>query len=165
ALPIVAEDLGLITPDVDALRHAAGFPGMSVLQFAFGSGADNLYLPHNLPRDTVVYSGTHDNDTTIGWYLTADERARDHVRRYLGVSGDEIAWDLIRAAWRSVAETAIVPLQDVLSLGSEARMNVPGRAEGNWGWQMAPDALDPDLAVQLRNLTVLYGRQGTWEDA
>lgn len=163
-LAIIAEDLGLITPDVDALRHAAGFPGMSVLQFAFGSGADNLYLPHNLTRDTVVYTGTHDNDTTVGWYQTADERARDHVRRYLAVSGDDIAWDLIRAAYRSVAGTAIVPLQDVLALGSEARMNVPGRADGNWGWQMAADALDPNLAARLRELTVLYGREGIWED-
>ena len=165
ALPIVAEDLGLITPDVDALRLDAGFPGMSVLQFAFGSGADNLYLPHNITRDTVVYTGTHDNDTTAGWYRAADERARDHVRRYLSVSGDDIAWDLIRAASRSVAGTAVAPLQDVLSLGSEARMNVPGRADGNWGWQMAADALDPGLAARLRELTVLYGRLGIWEDA
>ncbi len=164
-LPIVAEDLGLITPDVDALRHAAGFPGMSVLQFAFGSGADNLYLPHNLTRDTVVYTGTHDNDTTAGWYRAADERARDHVRRYLSVNGDDICWDLIHAAYRSVAGTAIAPLQDVLALGSEARMNVPGRADGNWGWQMAANALDAGLAARLRELTALYGRQGSWEDA
>jgi len=163
-LPIVAEDLGVITPDVDALRLAADFPGMSVLQFAFGSGADNLYLPHNLTRDSVVYTGTHDNDTTVGWYATLDERTRDHVRRYLAVSGDDIAWDLIRSAYRSTAHFVIVPFQDVLSLGSEARMNVPGLAEGNWGWQMDADALDPERAQWLRDLTVLYGRQGTWEN-
>jgi 4-alpha-glucanotransferase len=157
-LPVVAEDLGLITSDVDALRKALGYPGMSVLQFAFGSGSDNLYLPHNLTRDTVIYPGTHDNDTTAGWYAQTDERARDHVRRYLQVSGHDIAWDLIHAAWLSVAETAIVQLQDVLSLPTEARMNMPGRATGNWGWRVRSEALTDATADRLAALTDMAGR-------
>jgi 4-alpha-glucanotransferase len=157
-LPVVAEDLGLITKDVDDLRHALGYPGMAVLQFAFGSGSDNLYLPHNLTRDTVIYPGTHDNDTTAGWYAATDEQAKDHVRRYLSVSGDDISWDLIRAAWLSVAETAITQLQDVLSLPTSARMNLPGRAEGNWGWRVRAYALTDEAARRLAELTELAGR-------
>ncbi len=160
-LPVVAEDLGLITKDVDDLRHALGYPGMAVLQFAFGSGSDNLYLPHNLTRDTVIYPGTHDNDTTVGWYTDADEATQDHVRRYLGVSGDDIALDLIRTAWLSVAETAIVQLQDVLSLPGESRMNLPGRPDGNWGWKVSRDAMTDDIAEWLADLTEMAGRTGT----
>ena len=157
-VPVVAEDLGLITKDVDELRQALGYPGMAVLQFAFGSGSDNLYLPHNLTRDAVIYPGTHDNDTTAGWYAAADTQTRDHVRRYLGVSGDDIAWDLIHAAWLSVAETAIAQLQDVLSLPTDARMNLPGRPEGNWGWRVRAEALTDDVARRLAELTELAGR-------
>ncbi len=134
---------------------------MAVLQFAFGSGSDNLYLPHNLTRDTVIYPGTHDNDTTAGWYAAADEQASDHVRRYLGVSGEDISWDLIRAAWLSVAETAVTQLQDVLSLPTDARMNLPGRAEGNWGWRVRVDMLTDEVADRLADLTELAGRQGS----
>jgi 4-alpha-glucanotransferase len=161
-VPVIAEDLGMITRAVDELRASLGFPGMSVLQFAFDAGPDNLYLPHNLARDTVVYTGTHDNNTTLGWYQAASDRASDNVRRYLGVSGENLDWDLIRAAFRTVAVMAIVPAQDILSLGADARMNVPGAAEGNWGWRMQPDALTSDLAERLRELTERYGRLGAW---
>ncbi len=157
-LPIIAEDLGLITPDVHALREALGFPGMAVLQFAWGDTAANIYLPHNHERNLVVYTGTHDNDTTVGWWQTLDDRARTHVQRYLGIHGHDIAWDLIRAALMSVADTAIIPMQDVLSLGSEARMNTPGRPAGNWAWRVLPDQLTTELADRLGLLTELYGR-------
>jgi 4-alpha-glucanotransferase len=156
--PVIAEDLGLITPEVHALRKALGFPGMRVLQFAFGGGPDNLYLPHNYTRDSVVYTGTHDNDTTAGWYAAAPSHVQDHVRRYLGVDGRDIAWDMIRAALCSVADTAIIPVQDVLALGGEARMNFPGRPRGNWSWRLLPDRLTADHAARLGSLTELYGR-------
>jgi 4-alpha-glucanotransferase len=158
-LPIIAEDLGVITPDVEALRDSCGFPGMKVLQFAFGGTAESPYLPHNYERRSVVYSGTHDNDTTLGWWHALDEAARSHVQLYLGRSGEDISWDLIRTAFASVSDTAIVPLQDVLSLGSEARMNLPGRPYGNWSWRYADGALEPSVAERLRLLTELYGRQ------
>ncbi|MFN8559076.1 MAG: 4-alpha-glucanotransferase [Dehalococcoidia bacterium] len=158
ALPVIAEDLGLITPAVDALRERLGFPGMKVLQFAFGGRPANPYLPHNHEARCTVYTGTHDNDTTAGWYATADDKTRDHVRRYFGVDGQDIAWDLIRAALGSVAETAIIPVQDVLSLGSEARMNLPGRPTGNWGWRLGRGQFREEHAARLRALTALYGR-------
>jgi 4-alpha-glucanotransferase len=160
ALPIVVEDLGLITPEVTALREALGYPGMRVLQFAFNNGPANPYLPFHYERSAVVYTGTHDNDTTVGWYAAAGEEERDLVRRYLGVSGTDIAWDLIRVALSSVAEVAVAPLQDLLSLGSEARMNVPGQLEGNWTWRVAPGALRPEVAARFRGLCHLYGRLG-----
>lgn len=165
ALPhakLIAEDLGLLTPATIALREATGLPGMAVLQFAFGGPADNLYLPHNLRANTVVYSGTHDNDTTVGWYAATDERTRDHVRRYFRISGQEIAWDFIRAAYASVANLAVIPLQDFLSLGSEARFNTPGRGDGNWAWRYRPDQLrsvQDGSAPYLRELAALYGRE------
>jgi 4-alpha-glucanotransferase len=158
ALPIIAEDLGIITPDVDALRLQFGLPGMRVLQFAFGGSPDDNYLPHNYERRTVVYSGTHDNDTTRGWWATAGDTIRHHVQHYLGRDGHDISWDFIRLAWASVAETAIVPLQDILDLGSDARMNTPGQAGGNWGWRYTPDVLTDALIGRLRLLTELYGR-------
>lgn len=157
-LPIIAEDLGVITPGVIALRERFDLPGMKILQFAFGAGADHEFLPHNYPRRCVVYTGTHDNDTARGWYESAPEAERDRCRRYLGVDGHDIAWDLIRAAWASVAEAAVAPLQDVLSLGSEARMNLPGRADGNWRWRVQPHQLTSELAGRLRELNSLYGR-------
>ncbi|OGO17375.1 MAG: 4-alpha-glucanotransferase, partial [Chloroflexi bacterium RBG_16_48_8] len=129
-LPLIAEDLGVITPEVEALRDAYKLTGMKVLQFAFDKGSDNNFLPHNYPKNCVVYPGTHDNDTTRGWYESASEDVQDFCRRYLATDGKNIAWDLIRAAWASVADMAIAPLQDFLALGSEARMNFPGRAEG-----------------------------------
>ncbi|MBI2761750.1 MAG: 4-alpha-glucanotransferase [Chloroflexi bacterium] len=163
--PVIAEDLGLITPEVHALREDLGIPGMNVLQFAFGGESDNLYLPHNHTRDSVVYTGTHDNDTTVGWYASLDERTRDHVRRYLGVDGSDIAWDLIRAALQSVAEMAIVPVQDLLALDGEARMNFPGRPEGNWSWRLLPGQLTDAHAARLRDLAELYGRTALTNEA
>jgi 4-alpha-glucanotransferase len=158
ALPIIAEDLGLITPDVEELRDQLGFPGMKVLQFAFGGEADDPYLPHNYRRHCVVYTGTHDNDTTTGWWITAAPHERTNVQLYLGRDGSDISWDFIRLALASVAEMAIIPLQDVLALGSEGRMNTPGRAAGNWSWRYTPDMLSPPMIERLRLLTGLYGR-------
>jgi 4-alpha-glucanotransferase len=157
-LPIIAEDLGVITEEVTALRKAFDFPGMKVLQFAFGGEADNDYLPHNYEKDCVAYTGTHDNDTTLGWYHGLEDRVRDHVRRYLWSDGRQVNWDLIRLASMSAADLAIVPLQDVLSLGSEARLNFPGRPEGNWEWRYEAGALGPHLAHRLRELAETYGR-------
>ncbi len=157
--PLIAEDLGVITPDVVALREQFGFPGMKVLVFAFDSGPQNPFLPHNYASPNfVVYTGTHDNDTAVGWWRErASEDERDFARRYLAVDGHDIAWDLIRAAWRSVAKWAIAPVQDVLGLGNEARMNYPGRMGGNWAWRMAAPL--PEEAVErLREMNAIYGR-------
>lgn len=159
ALPVIAEDLGVITPDVEELRDRFGLPGMKVLQFAFGGGPDDPYLPHNYERNCVVYTGTHDNDTTIGWYQSAPERERDHVRRYLARDDDDIAWQLLRLASASTAEMAITPLQDLLRLDSRARMNSPGSAAGNWSWRFAWDDVPHWLAPQLAELSELYGRR------
>ena len=157
-LPIIAEDLGVITPDVEALRERWGFPGMKVLQFAF-SGPDNPYLPHNYTSTNwVVYTGTHDNDTTIGWFRQLDEETRAYVRAYLDRDGSDIAWDLMRLAWQSVAKLAVVPLQDVLRLGSEARMNTPGRLGGNWAWRFRWDQVTLALGEALADMTHVYGR-------
>jgi 4-alpha-glucanotransferase len=159
---LIAEDLGLLTPATLELRDATGLPGMAVLQFAFGGKADNLYLPHNQRANSVVYSGTHDNDTTRGWYATTEEKTRDHVRRYFRVSGQEVAWDFIRSAYASVANLAVIPLQDFLSLGSEARFNTPGKSQGNWTWRYGPEqlqALRDNSAAYLRDLAALYGRE------
>lgn len=168
-LPIIAEDLGTITPDVHALRDEFGFPGMRVLQFAFGGDPRDTHLPHNYTRDTVVYTGTHDNDTTVGWYEAhgaAEDpqeaarllRERDYCLRYLNSDGREVHWDFIRAALSSVADLAIVPLQDVLGLSSEARMNTPASTEGNWAWRLREGDLTDQLARRLRDLTGLYAR-------
>jgi 4-alpha-glucanotransferase len=157
-LPLIAEDLGEITPDVIALRDRYAFPGMRIFQFAFGSGPSDKFLPHNYTQNSVVYTGTHDNDTARGWYDTAPEKERDFCRRYLARSGEDISWDMIRSAWSSVACLAVAPLQDLLSLGSEARMNFPGKASGNWGWRMPADALNPWLLSRLRETNYLYGR-------
>lgn len=158
---LIAEDLGLLTPETIALREATGLPGMAVLQFAFGGGPDNLYLPHNHRPNTVVYPGTHDNDTTLGWYATADEKTRDHVRRYFRIGGDEISWDFVRVAYASVANLAVIPLQDLFSLGSAARFNTPGTNQGNWTWRYRPEqlqALHENSSAYLRDLGALYGR-------
>jgi len=164
-VPLIAEDLGVITPKVTALREKYGLPGMAILQFAFAgveapASAENSYLPHAHHRDLVVYTGTHDNDTALGWFRSCDEAVRDHARKYLGTDGREIGWDLLRAAYRSVADTAIVPLQDALGLDGRARMNVPGRAEGNWRWRMGSEALNLVLARKLRLEARLSGRLG-----
>jgi 4-alpha-glucanotransferase len=158
-LPIIAEDLGLITKEVVALRERFGLPGMLVLQFA-PSDTENAYLPHYHQRNSVVYTGTHDNDTTRGWWKTASDAERAFVRRYLGhpVTRRTIAWEFIRLALASVARTAIVPLQDVLNLVPEGRMNTPGVPGGNWGWRYVDGMLTPALAARLRDLTELYAR-------
>jgi 4-alpha-glucanotransferase len=157
-LPIIAEDLGVITPEVDALRETSGFPGMRVLQFAFGGGVESRFLPHNYETNTVVYTGTHDNDTSKGFYEKATEYERDFMRRYMAVSGDDISWDLIRLAMMSVAALSVYPLQDVLSLGSECRMNLPGVLGGNWEWRFKQDQIDPFTIARLADLTEIYGR-------
>ncbi|MEM0965420.1 MAG: 4-alpha-glucanotransferase [Verrucomicrobiota bacterium] len=157
---VILEDLGVITPEVDAIREATGLPGMSVLHFAFDNPS-NQYLPHNLQPKTVLYPGSHDNDTTVGWYASENEKVRDYVRRYLRVSGDEISWDLIRAGYASVAQVFVIPFQDLLSLGTEARFNRPGTAEGNWTWRASPDMLDQvrkESAAYLKELSQLYYR-------
>lgn len=158
-LPIIAEDLGLITDDVLALRDSFGLPGMKVLQFA-PSDPENPYLPHQYEPNCVVYTGTHDNDTTRGWWATAAPEQRDFLARYLGYqpTDETIAWDLIRLAFGSVARTAVVPLQDVLGLGSAGRMNTPGKEQGNWGWRFDDALLTPALRTRLRDLTEVYGR-------
>jgi 4-alpha-glucanotransferase len=157
-MPFLAEDLGVITDDVVALRRQFDLPGMRVLQFGFDDDFDNPFLPHNFDSKTAVYTGTHDNDTTLGWFHDLGELERGRVQRYLGRGGDDIAWDFIRLAMASVAETAVCPLQDVLALGGEARMNFPGRATGNWTWRFREEDLRPELALRLRELTTVYGR-------
>ncbi|HMN77465.1 MAG TPA: 4-alpha-glucanotransferase [Burkholderiaceae bacterium] len=157
-LPIIAEDLGLITPDVVALRKRFGLPGMLVLQFAFDGTSDNPYLPHNHRADAVVYTGTHDNDTTAGWWQQAAAGSRAQACAYLDTDGAQMPWTLIRAALASVAATAIVPLQDVLGLGAEARMNLPGQPDGNWTWRCEEAQLKAGQAKQLAELVRLYGR-------
>lgn len=159
---LIAEDLGLLTPETIALREATALPGMAVLQFAFGGGADNLYLPHNQRANSVVYPGTHDNDTTRGWYAAADEKTRDHIRRYLRISGQDIGWDFARVAYASVANLAVLPLQDLLGLGSEGRFNTPGKSQGNWTWRYREgqmQALRDNSGAYLRELAAVYGRQ------
>jgi 4-alpha-glucanotransferase len=158
-LPIMAEDLGIITPEVDALRDRFEFPGMKILHFAFGGGPDNPYLPFIYSRNCVVYTGTHDNNTTVGWFNQISEQEKGNVLRYLGAQSSEgIHWDLIRLALGSVANQAIIPVQDLLGLGGEAQMNFPSKAEGNWGWRYRPGALTEDLRDRLKSLTYTYGR-------
>lgn len=169
-LPLVAENLGVITPEVEAIRRQFGFPGMSILQFAFGKdpqGPD--FRPHNYPRERVAYTGTHDCDTTVGWWTSSGRgestrteedirKEREYTRRYLNLDGQEIHWAFIRALMASVADTVVCPLQDVLGLGTEARMNLPGTPSGNWRWRVASRALTPALSRRLRELTETYER-------
>jgi 4-alpha-glucanotransferase len=156
--PIIAENLGVITPEVENLRAEFGFPGMRVLQFAFGGDATNVHLPHNHTRDSVVYTGTHDNDTTLGWFEDLGSQEREYCLEYLASNGDEVHWKLIRAAMASVGDVTIVPLQDVLGLGNEARMNLPASKSGNWSWRMSPDAITDEIAHRLKDLGRLFGR-------
>ena len=149
---LVAEDLGVITPEVDRLRRDAGLPGMKVLQFAFDGSADNPYLPEHHGEQSVVYTGTHDNDTTVGWWESLDDSARAIVRPHLLDPDAPMPWALVALALSSTARLAVVPAQDLLGLGSEARMNTPGTTAGNWTWQAPPDAFDEHLAGQLRSL-------------
>jgi 4-alpha-glucanotransferase len=157
-LPLVAEDLGVITPEVEALRRRYRLPGMKVLVFAFDGGADNPYLPHNHVPDCVAYTGTHDNDTTRGWFDSLDAESQAYVCEYLGSPAEPMPWPLVRAALASVADLAVVPLQDVLGLGSEHRMNTPGTASGNWTWRFNWEQVPDDLAARLRRMAEIYGR-------
>jgi 4-alpha-glucanotransferase len=170
-LPILAEDLGVITPEVEALRDEFGFPGMKILQFAFdskeagGLNATNPFLPHNHTFRSVVYTGTHDNDTTKGWYQERTQEEQDLIRRYLARPDHDIVWDFIRLAMASVAAYAIVPMQDVLNLDSDARMNTPSTLGGNWAWRYRPVALNPSVSSRLKELINLYGREPKlWEE-
>ena len=157
-LPFVAEDLGVITPEVTALREKYGLPGMRILQFAFDGSPHNPYLPHNHERNAVVYTGTHDNDTTVGWFQGLDGDVRRHVLDYLGLTEPDMPWALIRCAQASVAVMAVVPMQDVLGLDSRHRMNVPGTEQGNWRWRFRWEEVPQDAAGRLRRLVELYGR-------
>jgi 4-alpha-glucanotransferase len=170
-LPVIAEDLGVITPDVEELRDGNGFPGMKILQFAFGGDAKNHDLPHNYIQNCAAYTGTHDNDTTVGWWRsqagkgsTRDKadisRERDFCLKYLNTKGTKIHWDFIRAVWASVAHTAIAPLQDVLGVGNEGRMNLPATTSGNWSWRYTEGALTEKIIERLKELTNIYGRNG-----
>jgi len=157
----IAEDLGDIDKTVRGFRDQVHLPGMAILQFAFGGGSDNLYLPHNLTEHAVVYPGSHDNNTTRGWYEEADEATRDHARRYLRVPGDDIAWDFIRCLYQSVSRLVILPMQDILDLPGTARMNVPGTSQGNWQWRLPEELFArrrSSAAGYLRELGQLYGR-------
>ena len=160
---IIAEDLGSFDPKslagVKALQAEFGYPGMKVLQFAFASDAADPFLPHNFARDSVVYAATHDSNTSVGWYANASEKERDFVRRYLARDGSDIAWDLIRLAWSSVADTAMTLAQDLLSLGDMARMNFPSTlGPQNWTWRALPGALNDSVAARLAELTIIFGR-------
>ena len=169
-LPIVAENLGVITAEVEAIRRQFGFPGMSLLQFAFGKDPQGpSFRPHNYPRELVAYTGGHDNDTTIGWWTSAGGgdstrtsedvgNEREFARAYLSFENGEVNWIFIRAVLSSIADTAIIPMQDVLGLGTEARMNLPGTPSGNWRWRFLPGSLTPQLRDRLRQITVLYDR-------
>lgn len=153
ALPFVAEDLGVITPAVEALRRELGLPGMRVLQFAFDGDVRNPYLPHNHEPDALVCTGTHDNDTTLGWFQALDDSTRARVLDYLGRPAEPMPWPLVRAAFASVARLAVVPMQDLLGLGSEARMNTPGTRAGNWSWRLGWHEIPADFAPQVRALS------------
>ena len=168
-LPFWAEDLGVITPDVEELRDSFGFPGMRILQFAFGGDAKNLDLPHNYIKNSVAFTGTHDNDTTVGWFNSVAgqgsgrdaaqiEKEQKFCLDYLKSDGREIHWDFVRAVWASVADTAIAPMQDLLGLGNEARMNLPASTSGNWNWQCKAGDFSDEIAERLKHLTEIYGR-------
>ena len=169
-LPLIAEDLGVMTLEVEEIRDAFGFPGMRILQYGFGGDARNRDLPHNYLSNCVAYTGTHDNDTAVGWWLsradsgsTRDSDAIDHEHslclRYLNTDGSEINWDLIRAVWSSVADTAIAPVQDLLGLGTEARMNLPASSAGNWSWRIPDGAITEVIIQRLKLMTETYGRK------
>jgi 4-alpha-glucanotransferase len=158
-LPFIAEDLGYITPEVHELRKRLGIPGMKILQFGFGNRGAHVYLPHRYERDSVVYTGTHDNDTTLGWWEnSASEEEREAAAAYLGIGTEGVHWDFIRAAMASVANLCVIPMQDVLGLGSDARMNVPSQPTGSWSWRLRPGSLTPELANKLATLVELTDR-------
>lgn len=157
--PVIAEDLGLLTKTVKQLIKKTGYPGMKILEFAFDSDEENDYLPHNYSSNCVVYTGTHDNDTVLGWYSSAKKADKKYIREYIGVKNvANINWDLIRLAEQSVADTAIIPMQDCLGLGTEARINLPSTLGTNWKWRMQSGVCTPELATKLYQIAKLYGR-------
>ena len=158
SLPIIAEDLGIITADVIALRDQFNFPGMKILQFAFDSGPDNPYLPHNLVPHSVIYTGTHDNNTSLGWWQALDAASKQRIKDYLHSPCREMPWPLIETALASVSTLAIIPMQDALSLPATSRMNTPGTAKGNWRWRMQDDLCHDGIAKRLKSLSHLYSR-------
>ncbi len=157
-LPIIAEDLGLITPAVRKLRDTFNFPGMKILQFAFETVDNNEFLPFNYPFNSIAYTGTHDNDTTLGWYKSASPQSQDKVRRFMNSDARDVCWDFIRTCFLSPAYRAIIPLQDILSLDSQARMNCPGVPGGNWQWRYTENMLTNELILRLKEITCLAGR-------
>ncbi len=156
-LPIIAEDLGLITPDVIELRDSFDLPGMRIFQFGFGTPKDP-FLPHNYVRNCVAYTGTHDNDTVLGWYKTAPKSEQVLARKYLNATAHNLPWAMIRSLWASVANTVVAPMQDLLSLGTEARMNFPGKLGGNWAWRVQDDQLTDELQAKLLEFNTIYNR-------
>ena len=157
-LRFITEDLGIITPEVTALREAVGLPGMRILQFAFDGHTDNLYLPHNFESGTVVYTGTRDNNITCGWWNSLAEKERNYVRQYLGIRGDSNHWEMIHAASMSIAAYSIIPMQDVFGLGSESSMNQPGVADASWEWRFEWNQVASWHAERLTELTFFHGR-------
>lgn len=160
-MPILAEDLGVISPEVEELRDKFGFPGMKVLQFAFGDGMESKFLPHNYIPNCLVYTGTHDNDKTRGFFEKEKENNGDifeHAQKYLNYSGEDMVTELIRTAYASVANFVIIPMQDILNLGSEARMNFPSTLGENWSWRFTWEQMDDNLSKYLKELTELYER-------
>lgn len=158
-LPIIAEDLGVITPDVVALREEFGMPGMKILQFAFDSGEENEFIPHNYDKNSVVYTGTHDNETTLGHFLASKPEDKQMMRDYFRIDDNDPAWSYIRLAWSTVSAIAIAPLQDVLRLDSRGRMNFPGKPSGYWKWRYSHDMLTSEHAGELMKLTNIFGRR------
>jgi 4-alpha-glucanotransferase len=157
-LPILAEDLGVITPDVEDLRDSFDLPGMRIFQFAFGSGPSYAFLPHHYPQQCVVYTGTHDNDTALGWYQRVTGEEKEFYHRYMDRDGRHVSWEMIRGAWSSVAVFALAPIQDFLELDNAARMNYPGNPSGNWTWRMPGNMLTEDLKTRIKEVNYLYSR-------
>lgn len=161
-LPIIAEDLGVITPSVKDLLRKTGFPGMRVLQFAFGDNLEEFpevrFLPHNYIKNTIAYTGTHDNDTTVSWFKSASKGIQDHVQKYLNSSNDDVVGDLIRLIWSSIAQMSVIPLQDLLRLDKEGRMNHPGTESGNWEWRFRWEQLTDDKGMEMAKLSEIYER-------
>lgn len=155
---LIAEDLGTLTDEVIELKNELNLPGMNILQFAFSQDPKNVYLPHNYVKNSVVYTGTHDNDTTLGWYQKLSEKEREEIRDYLDVNDDNICWHLIRLAQRSISDICIIPIQDYIEYGSDARMNTPSVASGNWQWRIGENILTDDLAERIAHITKIYGR-------
>ena len=159
-LRVIAEDLGYLTPSVIALVQKTGFPGMKILQFAFDAREESDYLPHNYIKNSIVYTGTHDNDTTLGWFNTIPRHDKRFAKKYLNIrSNKDVVWEFIRATMASVSDTAIIPMQDYLGLGKEGRINTPSTLGGNWTWRMDSGAATDELAERICDMAKTYGRK------